>query len=280
MRIPQSDIIPNTCALGQRFGDNLNNSYALLGLKGHTGKDISCGFGTQIFFPYEKGIVYKVLDKDNTTDKTGFTGVFVIVDDGIECFEYLVGHCDPLVKEGDVVSRGTILGTEANHGTVFSGNIQITLDMQKAGDQRGHHRHIQKRPVRRVLQTSNGELFHAPPSYLTSRVHSTQLGIQGDKYYDGGYYEVIDYYNGFNGCMDIEKSVFQRDLWFGCSGYDVFVLQGILQKDLLVGFERHPNFGPKTLSHLINYQRKYRIKPSVGYFGPKTRADVLSKWVV
>src|ERR1700680_3850971 len=111
----------NQCTEGQGFGLNYNDSYAASGLKGHTGQDWSCGYGTPIHAPFD-GLVYKVLTKEHpSSDGSGFTGVFMIVDDGIELFEFLIGHCDPTVAAGTQVKKGDVIGTEANHGTVFSG---------------------------------------------------------------------------------------------------------------------------------------------------------------
>jgi hypothetical protein len=182
------------CTEGQPFGGNYNESYAASGLKGHTGQDWGCGFGTPIHTPFA-GLVYKVLTKENpSSDGSGFTGVFMLVDNGLESFEWLVGHCDPTVKVGDQVNVGDVIGTEANHGTVFAGNIQITLAMQAAGDQRGHHRHEQKRPYMK-----------------TKSLSGVALSIEGGGMYrdaDGFYYQVFDYKNGFNGCVDPSLPVF------------------------------------------------------------------------
>src|SRR5215211_1427280 len=103
------------CAEGQGFAENSNGSYIAAGLKGHTGVDVGCGFGTAITAPCD-GYAYKVLTKNNpANDGSGFTGVFMLVDDGVECFEWLVGHCDPRVSVGAYIKAGDVIGTEANH---------------------------------------------------------------------------------------------------------------------------------------------------------------------
>jgi hypothetical protein len=88
------------------------------------------------------------------------------------------------VKAGDVIAK------EGNHGTVYSGNILITPAMQAAGDHRGSHRHYQKRPVIRTL-TPKGQML------------ATANGPYRDEV--GFYYQVYDYDNGFNGCLDWSK---------------------------------------------------------------------------
>lgn len=252
----------NTCTEGQGFGQNLNSSYASAGLKGHTGEDWSCGFGTPIHSPYD-GVVYKVLTKEHpSADGTGFTGVFMIVDNGIEMFEFLVGHCDPTVSEGSSVKRGDVIGTEANHGEVFAGNIQITLAMQAAGDQRGHHRHYQKRPVQRARTLTQ--------PCLSS--NSDESGSYRDPL--GNYYPIFAWNNGFNGCVDPSKLTFQRDLTLGSSGYDVFVLQRFLASQGLFTVEPTSYFGLVTQAALSAYQKQQGIEPTLGYFGPLTRAHL------
>src|SRR5581483_404144 len=140
-----------TCVQGQGFGQNLNPSYKQTGIAGHPGIDESCGFGTPGHAIYD-GPAYKVVTPANAGPE-GFTGVFQLVDDGLECFEWLTGHCDPLVQPGTPVHKGDLFFTEANHGKVYSGNIEITLAMQKAGNKAGAHRHYQKRPVMPVPST-------------------------------------------------------------------------------------------------------------------------------
>ena len=262
--------IEKGCHLGQGFGYNYNNSYSKIGLKGHPAIDYSCGYGSPIYFPYEKGFVYKVLTKENPSyDGSGFTGVFVIIDDSIECFEYLVGHCNPAVSIGQTLKKGDLIGYEANNGTVFSGNIQITLAMQKTGDERGSHRHVQKRPVMKTKITSGICL-------------STQADNPAGSHFrdqEGFYYKVFDYENGYNGCIDF-KGVFNRDLQLFNSGYDVFVLQRILIKEELADFEATGFYGLKTKKAVENLQKKYGILPSSGYFGKKTQKFVKEKYLI
>lgn len=254
-----------TCFQGQPFGENYNDAYKKSGLAGHTGEDWSCGWHSPIYSEYD-GIVYKVLDKDHpANDGSGFTGVFMIVDNGIECFEWLEGHCDPAVAVGQAVKRGDLLGYEANHGMVFSGNVQITLDMQAAGDQRGHHRHVQKRPVKPVKK------YEWPCLSAGSDQNGSYLSPEGF------YYRYWDPQNGFNGCVDPSLPVFHRDLTLGATGYDVWVLQRLLKN---LGFFNYPEatgyFGFATLLAVRNYQKSKGITPTLGYFGPITLKSVLS----
>lgn len=249
--------------MGQSFAKNYNPLYASNGLLGHTGIDEGCGFGTPITAKYD-ALVYKVLSAQRpANDGSGYTGVFMIVDDGLECFEWHVGHCDPNVMEGGYISDTFIIGTEANHGDVYAGNIKITLAMQKAGDQRGAHRHYQKRPVMPVLRTSGSN------SYLTAYGGSpfrSQAGFN---------YQVIAPYNGFNGCVSPLVPVFTRDLTIGSSGYDVFVLQRILARKGFLSVEPTGYFGFLTAAAVARFQSEHmRITPT-SYFGPKSKSYAL-----
>lgn len=249
----------NTCSQGQGFGENLNPSYATAGYKGHTGVDVGCGFGTAILSPFD-GYVYKVLTPQNpAADGSGFTGVFMLVDNEIESFEWLVGHCNPSVSVGMYVKKGDVIGTEANHGTVYAGNMQITLAMQRSGDQRGHHRHYQKRPVRKVLERNPNR------QYLTS--------LYGGPFRDqmGFYYEMFAPGNGYSGCTNPLIQVLQRDLWYGSEGYDVYVLQRFLKKQGLFNTDTTGYFGTITAGAVIAFQYLNKITPLLGYTGPKTR---------
>ena len=69
------------CKITQPFGANALTTYAQGGLKGHTGIDNSCGYGTPIYSYYDNEYVYKVLTKENpANDGSGFTGVFTLVE--------------------------------------------------------------------------------------------------------------------------------------------------------------------------------------------------------
>lgn len=263
------EINPDKCGVAQGFGANANPSYAGAGLKGHTGIDSSCGFGAPIHAPFNM-LVYKVLTVDSPArDGSGFTGVFGIVDDGLEMFEFMIGHCNPSVQIGDQVKKGDVIGTEANHGTVYSGGQQITLAMQKAGDQRGHHRHNQKRPVMKVQHTQPGQFYldcysDSPAGTLFCTANN--------------YYQIWNYLNGYNGCIDPSISVFQRNLQFGMSGYDVYVLQNVLAKEGLATYAPTGYFGNLTKNSMVALQDKLGIQPDAGLFGPITRAAVINKY--
>lgn len=257
---------PDSCSINQGFGDN-PSVYAPLA--GHTGIDEGKGFGTPVHTPVDMH-VYKVLTKQYpSNDGSGFTGVFGIVDDGIELYELLIGHGDPIVVAGTDVKIGQEIMTEANHGEVFQAGVQITLAMQAAGDKRGSHRHFQKRPVWKAKTMSQPALS----------AYNDEAGTYRDL--QGFYYPIWDYNNGFNGCTSPSLPVHNRDLTNKSYGYDVFVLQRILVKE---GFMTPDNttgyMGAITIAALSQLQQKYNIEPTLGYFGPKSRAWLQAKYKV
>lgn len=263
----KTNLNPEVCVETQGFARNANPSYKENKLYGHTGMDLACGFGSRITSPYS-GLVYKIINNSQpANDGTGFWGVFIIVDTGIECFEYLVGHCSEIMaKEGDITYVGQSIAKEGNTGKVYSGNEEITVAMKKAGDKRGSHRHIQKRPLKKTRITEDGK------AYLSS--------YQSFPYRDdsGFYYEIIDFDNGYNGCVDPTLPLFSRNLTVNSFGSDVLALQNILVKEGCLDAVPTGFFWWKTLGAVINFQRKNNIFPAFGYIGPKTRTLLNSKY--
>jgi hypothetical protein len=252
------------CKIGQMFGGNATDTYKDSGLLGHTGIDNSCGYGTPIHSYFDEELVYKVLTKENpANDNSGFTGVFTIVDNGIEVFEFLYGHCDPCVTMGQKLTKGTLLATEANNGEVYVGQTRITLEMQKAGDHRGYHRHDQKRILKKTKSLGQGQ-------YITAQ--------NGGLYQDAeGYYYLIPYFfNGYNGCVNWALPLFNRNLTLGMSGYDVGCLQRFLKARGFFQGETTEFFGPKTLASVIAFQKANGITPLLGFVGPTTRGLINS----
>jgi hypothetical protein len=253
----------NTCNEAQGFGQNADPFYSQGGLKGHPGVDIHCGYGTPILSPFNM-YAYSVIGTDSPLlGPEGYTQVGGIVTTPLETFEWVIGHCDPTIQPGPV-TKGQQVATEANHGPVYDGNTLITLAMQKAGDRRGAHRHYQKRPVLKVTQTGSG-------TYLLNA-----YGYFKDA--QGFYYQVYSPNNGYQGCTDWTLPLFNRNLFLGTSGYDVFLLQKALVLEGCGTFTPTGNFGPLTLAAVIKYQLKHGIKPNAGFVGPITRASLNSSY--
>ena len=150
------------------------------------------------------------------------------------------------------MKKGDQVATEANHGPVWYGSLQITKAMQDAGDKRGSHRHYQKRPVIKVPKTGSGTYLNAYGYYKDAQ---------------GNYYQIYAPGNGYNGCVDWSAPLFNRNLFVGTSGYDVLLLQRALVLEGCGSFTPTGNFGPLTLAAVIKYQIKHGITPNAGFVG-------------
>lgn len=165
----------------------------------HTGIDLDNGHNSSVRSYFDEEYVYKVLTVDRpANDGSGFTGVFTIVNHGGKIFEFLYGHLNPTVKVGAVLTKGTIIGTQSNNGECYSNGVRITLEMQKAGDTRGSHRHDQARWLRKDKQLQPNTDYLSGPD--------TQYYQDGE----GFYYAIPDFNNGYRGCFDWMKE-FKKD---------------------------------------------------------------------
>ena len=176
------------CNIAQGFNRNANPLYKGDGLKGHTGIDLSCGWKSDVKALWENEYVYKIFSPENPASD-GFTGIFTIVEQDGETFEFLYGHVgDIKVKEKEVLKQGQVIATEGAYGRVYSGGHECT-DKESEEDGCGSHRHYQKRPIKFVSST------------LTTKNY-----LQHNKYgifrYKDQYCEVPDFNNGYNGCVD------------------------------------------------------------------------------
>ena len=172
----------------QGFGENDTETYARSGLKGHTTLDFDPGWGAQVPF-CATGRVYSIINKDNP-DPSRYRAVYQIVHDGDISYEVSYGHLDQiLAKVGQMAQAGQILGTVGNTGEVYHDGAPVTNVERLSGSHAGAHLHgPQVRPCKRVRFTRPGK------QYLQDG-----YGIYRDL--AGNYYEVIDYDNGFNGCV-------------------------------------------------------------------------------
>lgn len=244
----------------QGFGENAAATYIRGGLRGHSGIDYSGGYGAEIHAIFPEEYIYKILDENRpANDGSGFTGVFSIIDDGVECFEFLYGHGDPKVTVGQICHRGDVIMTEANHGECYVGGLRITLEMQKKGDKRGAHVHAQKRMLRK-----DKKMIPNGTQYLIDNSGSPL-------FYNGFYYAIPYHKNGYNGCVDWTASTFNRNLMVGSSGYDVQCLQNFLKNRGFLQIETTTDyFGGKTMQGVMAFQKANNLTP-VGIVGRQTR---------
>lgn len=173
--------------VAQNFGDNDNGSYATDGLKGHTAIDLVSTYDAPIKAAIT-GEVYSVYHKDDP-DPMNYRAVFQIYDDIDYSYEVSYGHCDKiLVSEGDIAVQGSQLATEGNTGTVYTGSHLVTREEKLAGSRAGFHVHFQVRKCVRVAARDKTKTYLENEYGLLKR--------------NGFYYEVVDYNNGYNGCVD------------------------------------------------------------------------------
>lgn len=236
------------CEITQGFGANANPSYVSGGLKGHTAFDHSCGYGSIINSYWDKEYVYKILTKESpANDGSGFTGVFTIVEQDGKCFEFLYGHCNPQPNLlGTVITKGTIIGTEANNGQVYSGGERITLNMQRAGDTRGTHRHDQAKLLRKDKN------IQPDTNYLSS------LG-GGMFNYNGYFYAIPNYSNGFAGCYDWTQTTTPVAIP-GLPQHFVDFQSALKTFQTKEGFKAYPLVGELTKKALNKYLTNIKYK--------------------
>lgn len=132
--------------------------------------------------------VYSVINRNNP-DLMRYRAVYQLLEVGDLVYEISYGHLGRIdVAPGDFVRAGQVIGSVGNTGTVFAGDHEVTKAEKDAGSKAGAHLHgPQIRVCRKVSRTVPGG------NYL----HDGN-GI----YYRNAYYEILDYDNGFNGCID------------------------------------------------------------------------------
>lgn len=176
--------------IAQRFGDNATPLYAAQGLKGHTAYDWDVPWGTAIPNCTPNAYCYSRMNEYATPDK--YKGVFFLTqaDDG-KWYEISYGHLSGFVAEvGKTYQVGETVGYVGNSGDVYVGDHYVTLAEKEAGSHAGEHLHgPQIRPLARVAHKTGRQLIY------------DEHGPYRDK--EGFWYEVLDYGNGYNGCVSL-----------------------------------------------------------------------------
>ena len=171
----------------QKFGENATSFYKENSLKGHTADDWAVPFGTKIPCCADS-YVYSTY---NHPDRTKYRAVYTLIETDTDIiYEASYGHLDEIhVPIGTHIKVGDILGTVGNTGDVYSFGVKVTKEEQRAGSTKGAHLHgVQIRKCRMVETTRHDR------NYLHDG--------NGMYRYKGHYIEVVDYNNGFNGCID------------------------------------------------------------------------------
>lgn len=169
--------------LTQGFAENANASYRQAGLKGHTGEDYVIGF-KQAINAVVDGEVYSTYPARSYSK---YSAVFQIVDLDDYSYEISYGHLDTItVKKGQLVKKGEAVGTEGNRGLSYSNGVLVNDTQKKTGQ--GSHLHFQVRKCVKVDKREKGKKY----------LRSSRGYLRSDKQY----YEVVEYSNGYNGCVD------------------------------------------------------------------------------
>lgn len=259
----------------QKFEENANSYYKEAGRKGHGAWDL-VGLGDKNIFCSHDGYIFSVLNKDNP-DLMKYRAVYTLIEDSGIFYELSYGHFDKIFVEEGEIKKGQVLGTEGNTGNVASGGVKVTLEAKKKAlpNMPGRHLHWQLRQVLPVDKKVSGK------KYLTNS--------KGTFKKDGKYFEVLNYDNGYNGCIDIGKFVveesvipktiietvanvfkpqFKRVLKYGSRGEDVKTLQSLL------GIKADGIFGVGTRQAVMNFQKANKLIVD-GIAGAQTFATLL-----
>jgi murein DD-endopeptidase MepM/ murein hydrolase activator NlpD len=194
----------------QRFLQNNVSIYKERGLSGHTGVDWTNGFGKPVKAD-NAGQVYKVFyGKDRASN---WQAVYMLCSYGHNKYmEICYGHLSEiLVKEGDYVKAGQVIGLEGNFGDVFHNGVRITPEQQRAGDTRGSHVHESWRPVRIVSSSTSYCLEDS-----RGRTYKTEEGL----------YEIINRDEGTRGMID--PMLFSEDKVIGLMEKTIVLLKQLL----------------------------------------------------
>lgn len=181
----------------QRFGANANPLYAGQGLRGHPAYDWGVAWGTDVPNCVKDAYCYSIMHKDDPV-LMDYRAVFTIVEDeNGDVYEISYGHLSDITAEvGKTYQVGDIIGRVGNTGPVYAGAHQVTEAEKDAGSHAGAHLHgPQVRPCRKVRSPITG------PGYFNHYLTTADATLYRDA--EGFYYEVIDYQNGYNGCISL-----------------------------------------------------------------------------
>ncbi|HKQ06114.1 MAG TPA: M23 family metallopeptidase [Blastocatellia bacterium] len=194
-------LLVGSYSISQRFGGNANPLYAGQGLKGHPGVDMAQGYNRSITASHD-GLVYKTFNKNNP-DLSKYRAVCVLFQEDENWYELTYGHCNDIYASvGDMVSSGDLLASMGNTGDVFSQGLPVSPSpsVRLQPPYPGTHLHWQLRKCVRTQSTQAGNQY----------LQAQDGGLFHDK---DGYYEVVDYENGYNGCIDPLPFLYSPPIW-------------------------------------------------------------------
>lgn len=181
--------------VAQPFGGNANSAYHEQKLVGHTGIDL-VSFWDDSIMAAQNGWIYKAIHADSP-DLQLYRAVYQIVETDTGTYELCYGHCNQVLEGVGNVTTGTVVATEGNSGLVYYGNVLVSESEKKAGSHKGTHLHFQVRVVSKTRVLSQLEL--ADGYFLITKDFTPLVSP------DGYYYRIVNFKNGYNGCVDPSK---------------------------------------------------------------------------
>lgn len=172
----------------QRFGDNANPLYKGQGLKGHTAYDYGVPYGTPIPNCVANAYCYSRMHEGDK-NLMDYKAIFFLFEDETGVYEISYGHLSGFVAEvGKTYQVGDIVGYVGNSGACYVGQHLVTETEKEAGSHAGAHLHgPQVRVLKKVKKLTGAERIYDQNGLLKK---------------DGFYFEVPDYDNGYNSCVD------------------------------------------------------------------------------
>jgi murein DD-endopeptidase MepM/ murein hydrolase activator NlpD len=254
----------------QKYAENATSVYKDSGRKGHGAFDI-VGLDDKTIYAGCDGYVFSVRNVEPDGDVMNYSAIYTLIEDNGIFYELTYGHVNAsYVKPGEYVKKGQKIGTEGNRGYVATGGREVTRKEKENGSNAGSHLHYQLRMVMPVEKRT------PTTTYLKD--------AKGYFKKDGMYFGVMNYDNGYLGCIDLAPHIiyesatatFQdklmmavkgmpisRVLRYGSRGEDVKTLQTLL-KVTADGI-----FGVETDRAVKDFQKNSQLKVD-GIVGPKT----------
>ncbi len=163
----------------QRFAQNLLD-YSQFGLKGHDGIDAACAMGTPIIAPAD-GIIADTygLEKPNVGGFGNHVRMLIPDDNNPNQFyEFIAGHLlTVLVKPGDEVKRGQVLGLSDNSGWSFGAHLHWGVRKLQKGKTAGYTTKVYLNEVYAILDYDNGFYGYFDPLPLVEKVSDNVYNV-------------------------------------------------------------------------------------------------------
>jgi len=176
----------------QGFGLNLTGAYNAIGLKGHTGIDVIAPYDTPII-PAVLAPIYRAINFGAPI--RSYRAIYQIVDTALYSYEVSYGHCNQKLSGSGL--DGSPIATVGNSGDVYENGVYVNPEARSTPPYRGTHLHFQ---VRKLVRTMDVDMKKGDKN---GRIRQFIYNSDGTLFRrDGLAYEVEDYWNGFNGCVE------------------------------------------------------------------------------